>query len=152
MRRLIAVLATLALLTAGLAFAATSALGGGRSGRTISLIEHPNTDKVTDLGEPGDSVGDLLTFANPIFDSKDQKQVAHDQGYCIRVDAGVSWECTWTNFLKGGQIVVQGPFFDAKPSNLAITGGTGKYAKVRGWMHLKSIGNEEAFSFVFHLR
>ena len=151
MKRPIAVLTTLVFAAGALAFAAPSAFGGGTH-KTISVIEHPITDTTTDVGKKGDSVGDILTFANPIFDSKDQKQVGSDQGFCIRVVAGASWECTWTNFLKGGQIVVQGPFFDAKASNLAITGGTGKYATARGWMHLKAINNEEEFSFVFHLR
>ncbi|HEY2479557.1 MAG TPA: dirigent protein [Solirubrobacterales bacterium] len=132
--------------------AVTASAGAATSGKTISVLEHPNTDTTTDLGKKGDSLGDILTFANPIFDSKDAKKVGTDQGYCIRVKVGTSYECTWTNFLKGGQIVVQGPFFDAKPSDLAITGGTGKYAKARGWMHLESINNEERFSFVFHLR
>ncbi len=129
--------------------------GAAASGKTISVIEHPITDTTTDVGKKGDSLGDILTFHNPIFDSKDAKRVASDQGFCIRVDVGVSYECTWTNFLKGGQIVVQGPFYDAKPSDLAITGGTGKYATARGWMHLEAIEGgkgEEEFSFVFHLR
>ena len=53
------------------------------------------------------------------------QKVGTDQGYCLRVVAGASYECTWTTFLPGGQIVVAGPFYDAKDSTLAITGGTG---------------------------
>ncbi|MBS1864247.1 MAG: dirigent protein [Actinobacteria bacterium] len=145
----------LALALAAAAVLAVPAAGAAGAGETISVIEHPVTDTTTDVGKKGDSLGDILTFHNPIFDGKDAKQVASDQGYCIRVDVGVSYECTWTNFLKGGQIVVQGPYYDAKPSELAITGGTGKYATARGWMHLEAIEGakgEEEFSFVFHLR
>jgi hypothetical protein len=147
-RALAAFAATALVLAAG----AAGSAGAANSGKTISVIEHPNTDTTTDLGKKGDSVGDILTFANPVFDSKDAKKVGSDQGFCVRVKVGASYECTWTNFLKGGQIVVQGPFFDAKPSDLAITGGTGKYATARGWMHLESINGEEEFSFVFHIR
>jgi allene oxide cyclase len=31
------------------------------------VIEHANTDAVTDTGKKGDPAGDLLTFANPIL-------------------------------------------------------------------------------------
>lgn len=153
MKRPIATIAALVLACAAV-FTVPAATAAG-SGKTISVIEHPITDTTTDVGKKGDSLGDILTFHNPIFDSKDAKKVGSDQGYCIRVDVGASYECTWTNFLKGGQIVVQGPFYDAKPSELAITGGTGKYATARGSMHLEAIEGskgEEEFSFVFHLR
>jgi allene oxide cyclase len=152
MKRPSAILAALVLVAALFAVPMATAAG---SGKTISVIEHPITDTTTDVGKKGDSLGDILTFHNPIYDSKDAKKVASDQGYCIRVDVGVSYECTWTNFLKGGQIVVQGPYYDAKPSELAITGGTGKYATARGSMKLEAIEGgkgEEEFSFVFHLR
>jgi allene oxide cyclase len=153
MKRPTATIAALVLACAAV-FAVPGAIAAG-SGKTISVIEHPITDTTTDIGKKGDSLGDILTFHNPIYDSKDAKKVASDQGYCIRVDVGTSYECTWTNFLKGGQIVVQGPFYDSKPSELAITGGTGKYATARGSMRLEAIEGgkgEEEFSFVFHLR
>ncbi|MFT3865460.1 MAG: dirigent protein [Solirubrobacterales bacterium] len=143
------------LLVLALTAIAVPGAGAAGSGKTISVIEHPITDTTTDVGKTGDSLGDILTFHNPIFDSRDSKKVGSDQGYCIRVHVGVSYECTWTNFLKGGQIVVQGPYYDAKPSELAITGGTGKYATARGSMRLEAIEGskgEEEFSFVFHLR
>ena len=54
----------------------------------------------------------------------------------MRVVAGTSYECTWTTILPGGQIVVAGPFYDAKDSKLAITGGTGRYRDARGTMDL----------------
>lgn len=153
MKRPIATIVALVLACAAV-FAVPAATAAG-SGQAISVIEHPITDTTTDIGKKGDSLGDILTFHNPIYDSKDAKKVGSDQGYCIRVDVGVSYECTWTNFLKGGQIVVQGPYYDAKPSELAITGGTGKYATARGSMRLEAIEGgkgEEEFSFVFHLR
>lgn len=153
MKRPTATIAALILACAAV-FAVPAATAAG-SGQTISVVEHPITDTTTDVGKKGDSLGDILTFHNPIYDSKDAKKVASDQGYCIRVDVGVSYECTWTNFLKGGQIVVQGPYYDAKPSELAITGGTGRYATARGSMRLEAIEGgkgEEEFSFVFHLR
>jgi hypothetical protein len=87
-----------------------------------------------------------------VFNRRDAKQVGSDQGYCIRVVAGQSYECTWTTFLKGGQIVVQGPFYDAKDSTLAITGGTGRYRNARGTMRLRSKANGTKYDFIFRVR
>jgi allene oxide cyclase len=103
---------------------------------TITVVEHADTDAVQDVGDAGDSVGDILTFANPLFDRDNKEQVGTDQGYCIRVKAGESWECMWTAFLADGQITVEGPFFDTKDSVLAITGGTEAYRGATGQMKL----------------
>ena len=129
--------------------------GGGHhgQGRTITVIEHATTDITTDTGAKGDSVGDILTFANEVFDAADATKVGTDNGYCLRTvtGAGAAYECNWTTFLDGGQITVEGPFFDAKESTLAITGGTGRYRHVRGEMELKSLEGGTKFAFVFHL-
>ncbi len=131
--------------------------GGGRGdhrgqGRTITVIEHATTDATTDTGAAGDSNGDILTFANDVFDATNTTKVGTDQGYCIRVVAGASYECTWTVFLDGGQIVVNGPFFDAKNSTLAITGGTGRFRGARGEMELQSRPGGTEFAFVYHVK
>ena len=123
-----------------------------RGSKTITVVEHATTDATTDTGAAGDTAGDVLTFANDVFDAPDKRKVGTDQGYCIRVVPGVSYECTWTTFLEGGQIVVSGPFFDKKPSTLAITGGTGRYAKARGEMDLTSLAKGTKFRFAYHLR
>ena len=117
----------------------------------MTVIEHATTDATTDTGAPGDSAGDILTFANQIFDKADKHKVGTDQGYCVRVVAGASYECTWTNLLKGGHIVVQGPFYDKKDSTLAITGGTGIYARARGTMHLHALNGGAKYAFTFNV-
>ncbi|MBK9263920.1 MAG: dirigent protein [Polyangiaceae bacterium] len=104
--------------------------------RVIELVEHVENESVTDTGAMGDSVGDILTFANSLYDKTNTTKVGTDQGYCIRVSAGVSWECEWTAFLADGQISVAGPFFDAKESTLTITGGTGAFKSATGEMAL----------------
>jgi len=130
--------------------------GGGHHGhgRTITVIEHATTDITTDTGAKGDSVGDILTFANEVFDAADATKVGTDNGYCLRTvtGAGAAYECNWTTFLDCGQITVEGPFFDAKESTLAITGGTGRYRGARGEMELHSRENGAKFAFVFHLK
>ena len=118
----------------------------------LAVVEHATTDTVVDLTTNGDSTGDLLTFHNELFDAGNENVVGTDQGECVRIEVGVSWECRWINFLEGGSITVEGPFFDEGPSAMAITGGTGVYRGARGSMRLVSrdaAGTE--FDFVFHL-
>lgn len=102
----------------------------------IKLVERPTDETTIDLGAKGDSIGDLLVFANPVFDSANKTQVATDQGSCVRTLPGKSWECNWTIKLKAGQIMVDGSFLDEGDSVLAVIGGTGKYAGARGTMTL----------------
>ena len=93
-------------------------------------------ETTVDLGAKGDSVGDMLVFANGVFDSANKTQVGTDQGYCVRTIVGKSWECFWTLTLKAGQITVEGPFMDEGDSLFTVTGGTGKYAGAKGSMKL----------------
>ena len=119
---------------------------------TLKLVERATTDAVTDLGATGDTPGDLLTFANEIYDEKNAEKVGSDNGWCIRTSAGKAWECFWTLFLADGQITVAGPFLDAGDSTLAVTGGTGKYAGVTGTMALHARDKEgKEYDFTYSL-
>jgi allene oxide cyclase len=124
-----------------LMLAAFTACGGeedeGPEVRTIQVVERAASDALVDNAPPGDSAGDVLTFANLLFDSENKTQVGTDQGYCVRVVAGESFECTWTAFLSEGQLTVSGPFYDTKGSVLAITGGTGAFQGAQGEMELR---------------
>jgi allene oxide cyclase len=131
----------------GAAFGGTTA--HVRRPATVHVVEHALTDTVTDTGRKGDSSGDLLTFHNPVFDSGDAARVGSDQGQCVRIVPGASWECTWTTFLPGGHITVEGPFFDTRNSVIAVTGGTGAYRNARGAMLLRSRAGGTKFDFVF---
>ena len=126
-------------------------IGTGARANLVHVVEHATTDATTDTGKKGDSAGDILTFANEVFDQADSHKIGTDNGFCIRTVAGKAYECWWTTFLTKGQITVEGPFYDAGPSTLAITGGTGAYASARGWMELKSRAGGTKYDFVFHL-
>jgi hypothetical protein len=151
-RSLLAVSTVIAAGSLATAAAASPHAARAHHQRTIRVIEHAVTDATTDTGAAGDSAGDILTFANPVFNRHDTKEVGSDQGYCVRVVVGKSYECTWTTFLKHGQIVVQGPFYDAGDSTLAVTGGTGRYRRARGTMKLHARPDGKSYDFVFHLR
>jgi allene oxide cyclase len=137
------------MLAVALMFAAARA----SAGEVVNVVEHADTDAVTDTGAKGDSAGDVLTFANPVFDKANKTKVGTDQGYCVRTVVGKAWECNWTMSLKDGQLTVEGPFLDAGDSVLAITGGTGKYAGARGQMKLHARDAKgTAYDFAYELQ
>ncbi len=122
------------------------------AGERIKVVEHPVGEITVDLGAKGDSVGDLLVFANGVYDAANKTQVGTYQGYCVRTVVGKSWECFWTLILKAGQITVEGPFLDTGDSLFAITGGTGKYAGAKGSMKLHTReGTPVALDFIYDL-
>jgi allene oxide cyclase len=119
-----------------MALAATLSALPAFAAEQIKVVERPVGETTVDLGAKGDSIGDLLVFANGVFDSANKTQVGSDQGYCVRTIVGKSWECNWTLTLKAGQITVEGPFMDEGDSLFSVTGGTGKYAGAKGSMKL----------------
>jgi hypothetical protein len=119
---------------------------------TIKVIEHADTDVLQHVGpaDEKDSIGDVLGFANDLYDENNESKVGTDNGMCIRTAPGEAFECVWTASLEGGQITVEGPFYDAKDSQLAITGGTGDYDEASGTMDLharNADGTEYDFTY-----
>ena len=106
---------------------------GGSSCHRVHVIEHPVTYQASNHmpGAPGDSPGDQLPFANPIFNADNTKQVGSDEGnWCARQHH--PRECMWMHF-SAQQITVEGAVRDQFATTvLAITGGTGAYRNARG--------------------
>jgi hypothetical protein len=146
----LAVGAALAIVSGAIAASAGSAISGPT---TIHVIELGRHDRLIDIGAPGDTSGDLLTFHNPVLASTNGRIVGHDQGECVRIAPRLhTWECTQTTFLAGGQITTEGPFNDEQDTVQAVTGGTGNFANVRGEMNIKAVAGSEAnYVFTFHL-
>jgi len=121
-------------------------------GKNIHVVEHAITDTVQQFHPPADSLGDTLGFHNPVFDAANKKQVGYDNGFCIRsVATGkTEWECNWSVFLKGGQITVEGPYYDdGTDTTLSVTGGTGIYVGAKGQMILHARGNPVGSEYDF---
>ena len=74
--------------------------GEHHGGRTITVVEHATTDAVTN-GTAGDDVGNILTFANEVFNSADTPQVGTDQGSCIRMVVGESFSAAGRRSAEG---------------------------------------------------
>ena len=128
---------------AALFIAALGMLGGSNvafAGETLHVVEREVTNTTIHLGAKGkpDSVGDMIVFANPIFDSTNEHQLGIVQGSCVRVIVGKSWECMFTLALANDRITLEGPYADTGESVFAITGGTGRYATAKGQMSLRA--------------
>jgi hypothetical protein len=149
------------LLASVFAAAALAGCGGDDTGddgdiTTLHVVEHAETNTVQHIGpaDEKDSVGDVLGYANPVFDEANEERIGSDNGYCIRTVTGASgaWECAWTTTLEDGQLMVAGPFLDGRDSVNTITGGTGVYAGATGEMELSyrdPKGTE--YDFIFHI-
>ena len=89
--------------------------------------------QLVDLGDAGDSVGDLLVFDQPLLDA-DMQRLGNNSGTCIRTRPAHSFQCQWTLSLPEGNITVAGREFDTGTSQISIIGGTGNYAGISGEM------------------
>lgn len=146
---------TLLVAAAGVAAGAlAAAVGAGAHGtraeRVFTVVERATSIARTDTGAVGDTAGDIRTLRNDLYDARNARRVGRDHGYCLRIEPEVSFECAWTTFLPEGQITVQGPRYDGRPSTLAITGGTGAYRDARGVLEVRPRGkgrNEYSFTF-----
>lgn len=124
----------------------------GSDTTTLNVVEHADSDVLQHVGPANekDSVGDVLAFANDVYDENNEKKVGTDNGMCMRTAVGEAFECVWTLTVDEGQLTVEGPFYDAKDSVLAITGGTGDYDEASGSMKLharNAQGTEYDFSY-----
>jgi allene oxide cyclase len=149
----IVVVAVVATISVALVTSAGASRGETRYPVKVSLVEHAISDQEIDVGDTGFSNGDLLTFANPIFNASNSQRVGRDQGSCIVVNASkVRYQCSWTTWFDDGAVTVEGPFFGDRETNLAITGGTGAFSTARGWMHLGFRDDPAEFDFVFFIQ
>jgi hypothetical protein len=99
-----------------------------------------HTAHFIDIGEPGDSVGDMFVFDQPLLDERNNS-IGNNSGTCIRTRVGLSSQCQWTLSVDTGSIQVAGREFDKGESDISIVGGTGAYSGITGEM--KSVNNND---------
>ncbi len=99
-----------------------------------------NTAQHIDIGKPGDSVGDIMVFDQPLL-NEDMKKIGNNSGTCTRTQVGRISQCQWTLTFKNGSIEVAGREFDQGTSILSIVGGTGKYSGITGEMESTNNNN-----------
>jgi hypothetical protein len=99
---------------------------------TIADARNGRTQRI-DLGEPGDSPGDMFVFDQPLLNSM-YEPIGANSGFCIRTLPGRFSECQWTLTLTNGTITVAGREADSGTSTIPIVGGSGDYLLVGGVM------------------
>ena len=122
---------------------------------TITVVTKTGGIKVVDLGAQGPSHGDLRVFSVPLYNESGKEKVGRLDAFCVVTDPAYEpnerthmAECTYTYTLPGGEISAQGvnaypKLSEPAPRSVdAITGGTGKYAGVRGERRFETHGNK----------
>ena len=122
---------------------------------TITVVTKTGGIKVVDLGAQGPSHGDMRVFSVPLYNESGKEKVGRLDAFCVVTDPAKEpnerthmAECTYTYTLPGGEISAQGvnaypKLSEPAPRSVdAITGGTGKYAGVRGERRFETHGNK----------
>ena len=125
---------------------------GGDYHHTIRVLSTNTEEGGGDVGEPGESVGDMFAFSSLL--TKHGRTVGHTGVACTvtsleRAEA----QCVGTASLRRGQITVQGLIgeeSDEEEFELAITGGTGAYEGAEGTLVVREL-SETRELLTFHL-
>jgi hypothetical protein len=131
-------------------------------GGTLTVMTKTREVEVLDLGPQGATHGDMRVVNAPLYDESGKHKVGRLDQYCVTTDPADEpsekahmAECTATITLPGGEISVQGVRSYPKLSGLpsrgveAISGGTGKYAGVRGEVVLETRAKKVIATFHF---
>ena len=109
-----------------------------------------NSAQFIDVGRPGDSVGDILVFDQPLRD-QGMTAIGNNSGMCIRTRVEHSFQCQWTLTFESGSIQVAGREFEQGTSNISIVGGTGIYSYISGEMESTN-NNDGTFTQILRYR
>jgi hypothetical protein len=120
--------------------------------RTLVTIADAQTGPATlvDVGETGDSVGDMVLFDQPLLD-EDGAVIGNNSGACIRTRVDHSYQCQWTLTFDDGSIQVAGREADQGTSAISIVGGTGVYTGISGEM-VSTNNNDGTFTQTLRFR
>lgn len=131
-RRIYAVVATAILVSAvgvSIAGASTPSI---TEPQTLHLVARGGTSTFVDNGATGPSIGDQVILNQPVYWASDPSKLAGRGHVAVLLEGrGISQD-TANLILSGGQISVQGFQHNSKTFQLAVDGGTGRYANVRG--------------------
>ena len=142
-------LAAVGLLGWTTAFAGSSAAGS----QTIRLSERDTLDSGVDQGAAGPSAADEF-FAFGKLRNPAGASAGRFEGACTMIsDPALGYaRCEATVALSRGQIQIAGEAnFNQSTITLAITGGTGAYARATGDVLVTGFGSQVSH-FVFHLQ
>jgi hypothetical protein len=128
---------------------------------TLTVVGKNPENEVLDLGAQGPSQGDIRVTNAPLYNESGKERIGRFDLFCAITDPADEpsekahmAQCTKTFTLPGGQISVQGVEAYPNLSGLApgvnaISGGTGKYAGVRGEQRFEVRGKKVIDTFHF---
>ena len=129
----------------------------------LTVLVKSREASVVDLDPQGSSQGDMRVVNAPLYNASGKQKVGRFDVVCVSTDPAEEAnekyhmaQCTYTYTLAGGEITAQGvnafPKLSEIPSTAvdAVSGGTGKYAGVRGEVSLKTRANKAISAFTFH--
>jgi len=133
-----------------------------KEGNLTVLVKNREVS-VVDLDPQGSSQGDMRVVNAPLYNASGKQKVGRFDLVCVSTDPAEEAnekyhmaQCTYTYTLAGGEITAQGvsafPKLSKIPSTAvdAVSGGTGKYAGVRGEVSLQTRANKAISAFTFH--
>ena len=133
-----------------------------KEGNLTVLVKNREAS-VVDLDPQGSSQGDMRVVNAPLYNASGKQKVGRFDLVCVSTDPAEEAnekyhmaQCTYTYTLAGGEITAQGvsafPKLSKIPSTAvdAVSGGTGKYACVRGEVSLQTRANKAISAFTFH--
>lgn len=137
----IALSAVLLTVVGGLAVA--QAAGDITAPETIVLMNHNVKQADVNVGDKAFGPGDSFLTLHRLFDETDTTQLGNAHIQCT-IQPGKGWEtCTGAFFIDGrGEIVGEGAIHFTQSTtsvDVPITGGTGDFANVRGYVHVDFI-------------
>jgi len=128
---------------AGIIIASMSIASAQTGSETITVVAKTVKFKAVDLGTTGQSPGDLVVIKNGLWDSN-QHRVGTNWINCTQSFGEVA-VCTAAVQIDGrgqltgtGKVPLNGQSFD-----FPITGGTGDFSNVTGWVHVTSQGQNQ---------
>ena len=128
----------------------------------LTVLVKTREVSVVDLDPQGSSQGDMRVVNAPLYNQSGKQKVGRFDLFCVSTDpadeANEKYhmaQCTYTYTLAGGEITAQGVSAFPKLSKIpptvvdAVSGGTGKYAGVRGEVSLQTRANKAISTFHF---
>jgi hypothetical protein len=122
----------------------------------VAVLVFVGALSMNQLGTAPAAAKESLTLIEHVTNETVVNLVGTTNGSCIRTSVGEQlWECTFTNSMEHGSLVVEGSFHDSGRGSFAITGGTGEYSSATGQMGLTAAEDSTAdtpkLKFVFEI-
>ena len=134
----------------------------GDEGGNLTVLTKTSEIKVVDLGPQGQSHGDMRITNATLYNATGKEKIGRLDLFVVVTDPANESaekahmvEAMYTYTLPGGEISAQGAgalptLTELTPRQVdAITGGTGKYAGVRGEVRIERRGNKVISTFHF---